>query len=404
MGDQDLRFREACGVAGPLRLAWEADGLTGGQEVTLESPAAVVGRDPCAGVTIDHPAMERRQAYLQVVEGRLYAVGLGAKDPVRWDGVPRLSGWLDHGRSVQIGPATIRLLEGGAASGDRGLAVGPGPTSRRYVSQEPLPHVLLKFKGPGELRQGVELDRPLTLVGRSERCQIRLDHPGVSRLAISLVRTPVGLWVVDLLSRRGIRVNGYHCREARLEDGDVVDLGSWSLRVFLGARLPAPASPAGPLALALAPSAFPPSLNVTSCELPFESVLGSLLERGEPPPGLSSSPFGQALLMMVQLLGDVHRDHLELVRSELEQIRRLSHDISAIKAQAEPIPVLNPPVAAPNGSGKAVDPALAQEKPVESPERPDPSTVHDLVSERLVAWERERQSRWRKVLDLLVRS
>jgi hypothetical protein len=145
-------------------------------------------------------------------------------------------------------------------------------------------------------------------------------------------------------------------------------------------------------------------LDVPGDELLPEYVLGSLLDRAEPSPGMSSSPFGQALLMLVRLLGDVHRDHLELVRSELEQIRRLGHDISAVKARAEPTPALNPAVAAPNGSGTPVDSAPAQEHPVVSPECPDPSAVHDLVSERLVAWERERQSRWRKVLELLVRS
>jgi pSer/pThr/pTyr-binding forkhead associated (FHA) protein len=404
MSDESRWFWEACGATGPLSLACEADALPERQVITLELPAAIVGRDPDAEVTIDLPRIERRQAYLQVVEGRLFVVGLELKEPVRWDGVPRPAGWLEHGRPIRIGPATIMLLEGGEAPVDRGLAVGPGPLSRRYASKEPLPCVLLKFRGPGDLRQAVELDRPLALVGRSERCQIRLDDPGVSRLAASMVRTPAGLWIVDLLSRRRIRVNGHHCRQARLEDGDLVDLGTWSMRVFLGARLPAPASPAGPLALAPTPRSFPPSSSMAGYELPDESALGALLDRGEPPPGMASSPFGQALMMLVQLLGDVHRDHLELVRSELEQIRRLGQEIRTAQAQGEPNVGPHPAVAATNGVETPDRLALEQGEPAESPGRPDPSVVHDLISDRLASWERERQSRWRKVLELLVRS
>jgi FHA domain len=403
MGDESIQFTEACGTTRPLRLSRDGDGSFGPEEVALGGPAAIVGSDARAGVRIDHPEIERRQAYLQVVEGRLYVVNLGAPDRVRWAGVPRLAGWLEEGRPVRVGPAMIRLLEDGANPADRSVVVGPGPLSRRYVSKEPLPRVVLKFAGPAGMRQRGELDRPLALVGRSARCQIRLDDPGVSRAAAALVRTPVGVWVVDLLSRRGIRVNGHTCREARLEDGDVVDLGSWSMRVLFGPGVPASASPAGPLALAPGPIPFPPALDVPGGELFPEYVLGTLLDRGEPPPGFASAPFGQALLMLVRLLGDVHRDHLELVRSELEQIRRLSNDISAIKAQAEPVPALDPAVATGNGSGKTVHSSPAQAEPDEPPGRPDPLAVHGLVSERLVAWERERQSRWRKVLELLVR-
>jgi hypothetical protein len=144
-------------------------------------------------------------------------------------------------------------------------------------------------------------------------------------------------------------------------------------------------------------------LDATGGDLLPEYLLGTLLARDAPSSGLPSSPFGQALLMLVRLLGDVHRDHLELVRSELEQIDRLSNDIRAIKAQMKPVPALNPAVAASNGSSKASDCGAAQCEPAESPVRPDQSAVHDLVAEQLVAWERERQSRWRKVLELLVR-
>lgn len=113
------------------------------------------------------------------------------------------------------------------------------------------------------------------------------------------------------------------------------------------------------------------------------------------PSGEGAAPFSEAMLMLIRLLGDVHRDHLEMVREELEQIRHLSREMAALKAKPipsttapkkEPIPGPTTPVAEP------------------PPARPDPMDVHFLVGERLAAWETERESRWRKVIGLLVKS
>ena len=90
--------------------------------------------------------------------------------------------------------------------------------------------------------------------------------------------------------------------------------------------------------------------------------------------------------MLVRLLGDVHRDHLELVRSELEQIRRLSNEISATRAQSEPARALDNADAKTNGARSTLQSAPAPDEPEEAPPNSDPATVHDLVTERLSAW------------------
>jgi hypothetical protein len=41
---------------------------------------------------------------------------------------------------------------------------------------------------------------------------------------------------------------------------------------------------------------------------------------------------------------------------------------------------------------------------VVEPACPNSSIVRDVVAERLLPWERDRQNRWRKALELLVRS
>ena len=47
---------------------------------------------------------------------------------------------------------------------------------------------------------------------------------------------------------------------------------------------------------------------------------------------------------------------------------------------------------------------FGSEPELENAPRPHPEAVQEIVGERLEAWERERQSRWRKFLRLLTQS
>jgi hypothetical protein len=110
--------------------------------------------------------------------------------------------------------------------------------------------------------------------------------------------------------------------------------------------------------------------------------------------------------MLVGLLGDMHREHLKLVREELEQIRRLNQEMVALRARltrpALPAPAAGDPDA---GPARADEGAEVEAGPDEAPtDRPDPQLVQAFVGERLAAWELERQSRWQKVLNLLVKN
>jgi pSer/pThr/pTyr-binding forkhead associated (FHA) protein len=416
MGGDLGQFLEACGANGPLRLEW--DDCEDGRTVCREfgRPAIVIGRSARADLVLDHPLVGRRHAYLQLVEGRLFAIDLGSREGLRWGGVPRGGGWLDRSRPVQVGGTTIRLVE---ADQDANARPGPGPTSRRYESCRQLPCAVLDFRSPGNERRRLTMDRVLTLVGGSERCHLRLPGPESSRAACGLVLTPIGVWAVDLLSSKGVTVNGVLCRQALLEDGDVLQIGTLAVRLTYRKLatpprtdpLPQPAaaaSPSGSDKRAVGP--LPPALIDRPDVLLSPEILGSLFNGADPDTDAASSPFGQALILLIRLLGDMHRDHLTLVREELEQIRKINAEMNATRSALTAPESANRAGTAPaGGQGSAAtggapahgDMGLGLEAP--HPRTMGPEAIHSLVGERLVAWEHERLSRWQRVIELLVK-
>src|SRR5262249_55592730 len=149
------------------------------------------------------------------------------------------------------------------------------------------------------------------------------------------------------------------------------------------------------------PGANPsPSLPVDRPEdFLSEAILRPLLEGGEPTAGPASSPFGEALVLLVRLLGEMHRDHVQLVREELEQIRRIHGKIDATRAAlGRPGPEMGGE--ATTAVGVAVGGAPRPEPAAPPPRLVDPEAIQSLVGQRIAAWEEERRGRWQRVIEL----
>jgi pSer/pThr/pTyr-binding forkhead associated (FHA) protein len=84
--------------------------------------------------------------------------------------------------------------------------------------------------GPGEL----VVTRFPCVVGRHSACDCRLGHPSVSRRHCALALRDGRVWVADLGSLNGIRLNGESLRGERpLADGDRLEFGDVAFRVQL---------------------------------------------------------------------------------------------------------------------------------------------------------------------------
>ena len=71
-----------------------------------------------------------------------------------------------------------------------------------------------------------EVEQRVVFLGRSQDCDLRLADPNVSRRHAELRQEETSYWIVDLGSTNGIEVNGERTRQAKLELGDRITLGS----------------------------------------------------------------------------------------------------------------------------------------------------------------------------------
>ena len=238
-------FSSDCGLKGPLRLEIAREGSLATEELSLPQPFALIGRDGRADVCLADGQVSRRHAYLQVIGGDVFCIDLQSRTGVWWAAARRQCGWLPCGEAIGVGPFRVRPVTDGRNGAD--LSGRPEPTAPGPLDGEPFADVVLEVLDRAQLLTRWRMDRALALVGRAPSCTLQLDDLTVSRYHLSVVATPGGIWVVDLLGRNGLRHHGAAVTHAAVRDGDEVRVGRFRIRVRTGsASLPAVrVSPAG---------------------------------------------------------------------------------------------------------------------------------------------------------------
>ena len=89
----------------------------------------------------------------------------------------------------------------------------------------------------------IDITKDLTVVGRKEDCDLRLNHKSVSKMHCVIVRTDGLLLLRDLGSTNGTRVNGQRIRRAALLPNDQLSIAGYKFRIHFGPDVPgAPAN------------------------------------------------------------------------------------------------------------------------------------------------------------------
>ncbi len=83
----------------------------------------------------------------------------------------------------------------------------------------------------------IDLIKDLTLLGRDEDCDTRLDHKSVSKVHCVIVKTDGLLLLRDLGSTNGTRVNGQRVRRAALLPNDTLAVANLKFQVKFGIEL-----------------------------------------------------------------------------------------------------------------------------------------------------------------------
>src|SRR5262245_22152075 len=206
--------------------------------VIVETPFALVGSAESGAIVLPGEQISRKHLCLQTVGGRLWAFDLVSRTGTFWGSRRKNHGWFESRQSIRVGPYELRVFpEQHATVGNNASPFRPLP-----LEQDSLPSATLEFLNAHRTGSSqvptFQLDRPLTLVGQSPRCKIRFSCPTVSTCHCSLLRTPHGIWVIDLHSREGVAVNGVKVRWARLRDGDCLGIGRFAVLVHLVPRRP----------------------------------------------------------------------------------------------------------------------------------------------------------------------
>jgi hypothetical protein len=443
------QFLDECGARGPLELAVEDSAGTPVGHWILPQPFVILGSDVQSDVRLPGEDVSKRHVYLQILGGRIFGFDLESRAGVKWGGIRTTSWWPRTGEPIEIGSYVVKVIRGGHSEpvaeegGSEGGCDLENPLRDVVATEEEGTVPWLEVPGT-DMRK--PLVRRLTLIGRSPDCRLRIQDDRLSRHHCALLRTPGGVWIVDLNSREGIRLGGVRVRWGKIDEGDEVRIARY--RVALARR---PLSKNRSLRL----FARPPEGRLdrtrdlrraerarSDTPVPLDPMLQQfgelqqqMVDRFSDMQAQAFDQMHQMMLTMFQMFGSLHRDQMKVVREELKKVRELTVELERLESAKREKPTsmgsgrfaleglerrVSPEECGPSSQGvRQRDPAgseaaregkskwTASAKRAMSPAeaaRVESHDIHSLLCERIDKLQQERSSRWQRILVMMTGS
>jgi predicted component of type VI protein secretion system len=368
-------FALCCKAAGALRIRARHRTTGAEQTHTVGSPYAFLGRSPACGVRLDDPSVSQAHAYLQIIEGAPYCIDLGSRAGVVWDDGTTGRGWISPDQAVRIGAFDVWVE--GALPPPPATPLGVGSDHDTF-DESALPTAFVEVHGTNRLHP---LDKPITLVGRHPTCDLRLLEQPLAYFQCALVNTHDGMWLVDMLTPKGAVLNGRATRLARVRDGDLIEVGKYSLLMRVGSHH------ASRAALATVPAVEPVTdpFALVSARM-AESMAGAFLPVGE-----MMKQFQQCFMTMAQMLMNMQQEHAGLVSEQMRTLHDMVSELRELRAEVRRGNAALPPHA-PHEPRPAPPPSqpAPQPSPSRNPSLKPPSGVEGQALADAHAWFMER--------------
>lgn len=394
-----------------------------------DRPFFLIGRSRDCDLTLPHHDVSHRHAVLQLIGDDIFCVDLMSRNGTWWSDERRRSGWLVPGERISIGPYSITYPMTVADSAIQGELIKSDVEKLNLMrSCDPLDVEFVFLNGRGHAENRWRMNAPVVLVGKSKRCRLSIDHPSVSRVHCSLTATPDGVLIADLLGRGGTWVNQQRITQHILQAGDTVQVGKFRFQVnydrhgWSDPRFeenpPHPQSQFDGAPFAQQPPAIGMSETAVLAMMDrFSQMQQQMFEMGQ-----------QQMMMMAQLVGNMQSSYGELAQQELARIENLGTQIDQLQTrivESESKSVDSATPAEQKSTNDTTDTKATSQPSTESAGKTSEETQpggtdgqteqkrkfsqgdiesHSLLLERMSSLERERKSRWKKLMGLITRS
>ena len=206
-------------------LVITVEGPGGRQRVEVDKPFARLGSHDLSEVLIPDKGISRRRLYFHATDDGVFCVDLAH---IKLGTSPR--GWLRMDDSIKLGAYRIWAQLGSPAASE---AWPQGKTmadlEAKETAAEPQPVLVMSIKGKEVARR--YLTRQLTVLGRRSPSTLRITSHSVSATHCVLYWKSDVLWVVDLFSGNGTRLQGRPIDVARISPGESLKIGPAELHL-----------------------------------------------------------------------------------------------------------------------------------------------------------------------------